>query len=156
MSSQKTDEAPEIMTCAAALERLQPYRVLIVDDDAAVRRALPGVLQSPLVEVETAANLEEAQQALSRGVDLLITDLRLRDREDTDGFELLSWARRHWPSLPVVVLTAYGSSELRAQAIRLGAVDLWFKSLSMSDFVERLRQLGVPVPVIGQTAMEVE
>lgn len=133
------------MTCAAALERLQPYRVLIVDDDASVRSALPAVFQGPQVEVETASTLEEAQEALSCRADLLITDLRLRDREDTDGFELLSWAHRHWPGLPVVVLTAYGSSELRDQAIRLGAVDLWLKSLEMPVFVERIRQLGIPV-----------
>ncbi len=121
------------------------WRVLIVDDDAAVRSALPAVLQGPKVEVETASNLEEARRALSQGADLLITDLRLRDREDTDGFELVSWVHHHWPDLPMIVLTAYGSSDLCTRAKQLGAVDLWLKSLSMADFVERVRQLGIPV-----------
>jgi len=133
------------MNSADLLELRRSWRVLIVDDDAAVRGALPAVLQGPRVEVETASNLVDAHRCLCHGVDLLITDLRLRDREDTDGFELVMWAHSRTPELPVVVLTAHGSSEMRAQAKRLGAVDLWIKTMSMDEIVGRIRSLGIPV-----------
>ena len=133
------------MTCAPALERPHPYRVVIVDDDDAVRRALPSVLQGPWVEVVTASSLEEAKQTLASGADLVITDLRLRNRTDTDGFELVSWLHRTVPGVPVIVLTAYGSKALRTEAIELGAVDLWFKSIDLADLVDRIRKLGIPI-----------
>ncbi len=133
------------MSAATELELRRSWRVLIVDDDAAVRGALPAVLQGPRVEVETASNLIEAHRCLSNGVDLLITDLRLRDRKDTDGLELVAWVHARMPELPVIVLTAHGSSDLRAQAKRLGAVDLWIKTMCINDIVGRIQSLGIPV-----------
>ena len=134
-----------MMTCAAALEHHRLYRMLVVDDDAAIRSALASVLETTWVEVATAASLEEAKRLLSADLDLVITDLRLRDRTDTDGLELVAWIRHHRPQLPVIVLTAYGSSNLRLQAKRLGAVDLWFKSMKMPELLEQLHRLGMPV-----------
>ena len=142
------------MTCAPALERLHPYRVVIVDDDDAVRRALPSVLQGPWVEVATASTLEEAKRMLASGADLVITDLRLRSRTDTDGLELVAWVHRTMPELPVIVLTAYGSKALRTAAIELGAVDLWFKSIDLADLVDRIRELGIPISDLNREEIE--
>ena len=132
------------MNCAAALERTRPFRVLIVDDDEAIRSALPAVLAGPWVEVITAPSLDAAKQILESHLDLVITDLRLRTRDDTDGFELVSWVHERTPEVPIIVLTAYGSAETRAEAIRLGAADLWVKSVGMPVLIDRLRQLGFP------------
>ena len=82
-------------------------KVLIVDDEPAVLFALSEALADRRrgVKVATAANGQEAVAILeSEKVDLVVTDLRM---PEMDGFELLTWLRRGFPHLPVIVMTAF-------------------------------------------------
>jgi CheY-like chemotaxis protein len=49
-----------------------------------------------------------------------------------------------------VVLTAYAGAELRAEALRHGAVELWPKTLPIPELLERLRALGLPLGARGE------
>jgi len=125
---------------------LRVKKVLIVDDDAAVLLGLPAVLESPEVQVATAANLDDAKDVLeSLAVDLVITDLRLRGQTDTDGMELISWVKERHPETEVVLITGFGSRELKDEALRRGATDYWEKSISAPELVARVNSLGIPV-----------
>ena len=124
----------------------RPVRVLVVDDDETVRVAMLDLLSSPSVAVLTADSLPAARETLEREeVDLVITDLRLRGRRDTDGLVLLSWIKRRRPKLPVLLITGLGGSGIDREAERLGAAGCWRKTMPIGDLVGRVRALGVPV-----------
>jgi len=117
-------------------------RVLLVDDDASALETLPAVLATLDLQVEIAASLEEAKAALGRSApDLVITDLRLRGRTDSDGLELISWTRDRHPGTRIALMTAFGSSEVRTEALRRGAADYWEKSIPIADLLRRVRAL---------------
>lgn len=119
-------------------------RVLIVDDDPSVRSGLPPILSSGNVDVRTAESREEAERVLaSLTVDLVITDLCLEGFGDVAGLEFVSRVHERYPGTAVVLLTAFGSEEIRDEALRRGAADYWEKQRSIGELLERLRALGI-------------
>ena len=115
-----------------------PGTVLVVDDDAAVLATLPRLLETRGWRVETAAGLEEAFRRVgSCRFDLVITDLRLGGPPDSSGFRLISRIRADAPETPVVLLTSYDAPEIRAEALRRGAVEVWHKALGPAEIVAR-------------------
>lgn len=119
--------------------------LLVVDDDPSVRAGLPRILASSAVEVETVESLAEARQALqAEPVDLVLCDLCLAGSSDTGGLELISWVKERHPEIPVLLMTAFGSEEVRAEALRRGAAGYWEKGGFIPELVEKIRALGVP------------
>lgn len=104
-------------------------RVLVVDDDAAVRFTLEEVMQARGYEVrafaEASAALEDLEEA-----DLLITDLAM---PGMDGMELLSRAHAVAPRLPVVMVTARGSERMAVEAMRAGAYHYLTKPFDLDE-----------------------
>lgn len=126
---------------AGAVDR---KRVLIVDDDPSVRSGLPPILSSENVDVRTAESMEEAERVLaSLDVDLVITDLCLEGFGDVAGLELVSRVHERYPGTAVVLLTAFGSEEIRDEALRRGAADYWEKQRPIGELLGRLRALGI-------------
>lgn len=110
--------------------------VLVVDDEPTVLFALSEGLgdKKKGLKVATASNGQEAVALLeSERVDLVLTDLRM---PDMDGFELLTYIRRNYANLPVIIMTALGSSETDR---RLGA-DSGFEILTKPFNVPALKQ----------------
>ncbi len=96
-------------------------RLLIVDDQAPMRRVLSSVLEEDGHEVVAAGGVAEARRALATGLfDLVITDQKMPDGE---GLDLLEKVHETDPVLPVVVLTAFATVELAVDAMRRGAFD---------------------------------
>jgi len=96
-------------------------RVLIVDDENAMRLALKALLGKEGYEVETAASGEEAIGRIQPGsFHLIITDLSMRG---VTGMQVLEHARRVDTDCAVIMITAYGSEKIAVQAMKLGAVD---------------------------------
>lgn len=126
------------------------WRLVVVDDEPSVRDTLAALLACDNVLVSTAADRPAAERLLAAGdVDLLLTDLRLGGRDDSSGLGLIRELRARHPHALGIVLTAYASEPLRAEARRLGAVDLWSKSLAIPALLERLRALGLPLVAHG-------
>lgn len=97
-------------------------RILLVDDEANLRRLVSLLLKEEGHSVAEAGSLAEAKGRLDRDIpDLVITDQKLGDGE---GLDLLEAARRADESVPVLMLSAYASVELAVQAMRLGAFDV--------------------------------
>jgi NtrC-family two-component system response regulator AlgB len=95
--------------------------LLLIDDEASLRRTVRLTLESMGHRVTEAASGEQAQQLLQgRRFDLAFLDLRL-GREQ--GLELLPVLKREAPDLPVVVMTAYASIDSAVKAMRSGALD---------------------------------
>jgi two-component system, NtrC family, response regulator AtoC len=103
-------------------EKLASARILVVDDERLVRWAVGETLRSQGYEIVEAADAESARRAiLSDAPDLVLLDLRL---PDSDDLGLVFFIRAHVPQTPVVLMTAFGTSEILAQAMALGVVIL--------------------------------
>ena len=104
-------------------------RILVVDNEAKMRRILELSLKNMGHHVEQAADGEEALAAIERGVfDLVLTDLRM---PRLDGIGLLNALRERKVEVPVIVLTAYGTIETAVTAMKLGAVDYIIRPFEM-------------------------
>jgi len=98
-----------------------PGRVLIVDDEMAMRLALKGLLAREGYEVETADSGESAMRVIEpERFHVVITDLSMRG---ASGMDVLAHARQVDPDLGVIMITAFGSVKIAVQAMKLGAFD---------------------------------
>jgi DNA-binding NtrC family response regulator len=96
-------------------------RVLVADDERAVRSALQVNLSKAGYDVTVVASAEEAVEALrAAAFDLLLTDVTM---PGMSGMELLTHTRTHWPELRVVVMTGGGSVRDAVDAMKAGASD---------------------------------
>ena len=112
-------------------------RLLVVDDEPQLLRALVLNLASRGYEVTTAARADVALAQI-RGLppDLLLLDLGL---PDLDGIEVIREVRERVPALPIVVLTARSGSHDKVTALDLGAVDYITKPFDMNELIARVR-----------------
>ena len=100
---------------------MSQQRVLVVDDEASMRRVLEIMLQKMGHETRAARNGQEALAlAQQESFDLVLTDLRM---PEMDGLALLDALRTQKVEAPVILLTAYGTVESAVQAMKLGAYD---------------------------------
>ena len=103
---------------------------LIVDDERDIRELLTLTLGRMGLRIDTAANLGEAREHLSRGsYDLCFTDMNL---PDGNGIELVGEITRLYPRTPVAMITAFGNVELAVEALKAGAFDFVSKPVDIS------------------------
>lgn len=111
-------------------------RVLIVDDEAAIRNFLVRVLQLDGYEVTAACDGREALEKLeSAAFDVLLTDIKM-DR--LDGVELLRVAKEHYPDLAVILLTGHATVLSAIAALRQGAHDYLLKPAKNEDILSTI------------------
>jgi len=111
-------------------------RVLVVDDDAAIRRTLQISLRASGYDVLIAADGRTALQACREDdPQVLLLDLGL---PDLSGFDVLR-SLREWSQLPVIVLSARHGSSDKVEALDLGADDYVTKPFGMDELLARLR-----------------
>ena len=109
-------------------------KVLVVDDEEAMRTVLESRLGSWGLEVVSTADLAAAERTLVKlRPEIVVTDVML---PDGSGVDLLDRLRRHELDVPVVLITAHGSVELAVEAMKKGALDFLTKPL---DY-DRLRR----------------
>ncbi|MGK4000908.1 sigma-54-dependent transcriptional regulator [Sorangium sp. So ce1024] len=102
-------------------EKKQSSRVLVVDDEASARSGLEKLLRQEGYAVDAAGDGAEALEiAAERPPDVVVTDLKM---PKMDGMALLGKLREQDPSLPVLVVTAFGDVTSAVQAMRAGAED---------------------------------
>src|SRR4030043_1348064 len=112
------------------------HSILIIDDEANLRRSLGLILQRAGYSVITAANAGEALQLLQTGsYDLAFLDLRL---PDINGIELLPQIKELYPEMPVLILTAHATLDSAIEAVRRGARDYLIKPIDPPQILERV------------------
>ena len=100
---------------------MKSRQILVVDDEAKMRRVLEIMLQKMGHKVLTAGNGLEALALFGKEVvDLVITDLRMAEM---DGLELLQRIREGGADMPVMVITAHGTIDTAVAAMKHGACD---------------------------------
>ncbi len=111
-------------------------RVLVIDDEAPILRALRINLTARAYEVSTAADGASGLAAMARErPDVLILDLGL---PDMDGTEVIRGVRG-WTSTPIIVLSAWGQESQKVAALDAGADDYVTKPFGMDELLARLR-----------------
>ncbi|NGY05976.1 sigma-54-dependent transcriptional regulator [Solimonas terrae] len=113
--------------------------VLIVDDEAGMRRVLEIMLARMNFKTWSAADGNEAFALLqTQSFDLVVTDLRM---PGMDGVELLRKLRDAGLSLPVIMMTAHGSIESAIEAMRLGACDYLLRPFDVETLELAMRRV---------------
>ena len=122
-------------------------RVLVVDDEEAVRDLIVKTLTMADYEVNSAADGQSALDALKdTDFDLLITDLRM---PGMDGLTVIRQARRLSPSLPIIIITGYSTEASAIEAINLGVCGYLTKPFRLPRILSvAARALGEPTPAV--------
>jgi len=102
-------------------------RILVVEDEDKLRRVIELQLLGEEYEVVPVGSAEEAVRKIE-GVDLVLTDLKM---PGMDGLTLLEKITKESPSIPVIVMTAFGNVETAVEAMKRGAVDFLQKPFSL-------------------------
>jgi DNA-binding NtrC family response regulator len=109
----------------------QAVNILLVDDDRSLRKMLTFVLTKEGYRVEEAVNGVDALKKLKgRSFDLVISDIRM---PDLNGIELLKKIKTHDQDLPVIMITAYATTNDAIEAMKLGAEDYIMKPFSLDE-----------------------
>ena len=112
--------------------------VLVIDDEAQIRKFLDIGLRAEGYEVVLAANAEEGlAKAATRSPDLVILDIGLPDRE---GHEVLKELRQ-WTQVPVLMLSVRDAESEKVRALDAGANDYVTKPFGIQELMARLRAL---------------
>jgi DNA-binding response OmpR family regulator len=110
--------------------------ILVIEDDAAIRRGIVDALRFAHYETLEADNgTKGLDMALKRQFDLLLLDLVL---PGPDGLEILAQVRAVRPTLPVIVLTARGAESDRLKGLGGGADDYVVKPFSIKELLARV------------------
>ena len=130
-------------------------KVLVVDDEPALARALAINLRAHGWEVVTAADGRSAlEAAATEHPDVVLLDLGL---PDIDGTEVLA-GLRGWTKVPIVVLSARQHGEDKVEALDLGADDYVTKPFAMNELLARLRaavRRGAAASVGSESSIQV-
>ena len=122
----------------AVLRGTVSMNILIVDDEPSIRETCAEVARQAGMKAIAVASAEEALEVLENSaVDIVLTDLML---QQTNGLDLLRRVHDTSPTLPVIVLTQYGTIDSAVAATRLGAVDYVTKPFRIEELRSRLER----------------
>ena len=118
--------------------------LILVDDDAPLRRSLQRALERRGFQVHAVDSLKAgANLAHSVKPEYAVIELRL---EDGSGIELLKRLRELYPKVRVVILTGYGNIATAVVAVKAGAVDYLAKPADADDVINALLATGTTLP----------
>ena len=115
-------------------------RILVIEDDHAIRRGLVDALRFEAFHVAEASTTKTGLElALTLETDLILLDLLLPGEPAGGGLTILQKTRAARPTLPVIILTARGDESDRVKGLQLGADDYVVKPFSIKELIARVR-----------------
>ncbi len=112
--------------------------ILIIDDDDQLRKSFEKLLAEEGYTVESAASGEAGVKSVrEKSPDLVILDMRL---PGMNGFETFKVINEIEPKLPVIIMTAYGTTETAIEATKMGAFDYLLKPFDIPDMLAVIGQ----------------
>lgn len=114
-------------------------KILIIEDEVMVLKAIEFKLKKEGFEIDTAADGKTALELLSKGVyDCILTDIMI---PFFSGLELINYVRNDLnSSIPIIVLSALGQEQSIMEAFKLGANDYMTKPFSPNELIIRINK----------------
>lgn len=113
--------------------------ILIVDDQEGIRLLLEELFQREGYHTIAAKNGEAALHLMQeKRSDCILLDMKLPGR---DGLEVLERLKKKWPSIPVIMMTAYEDLELIEQASQIGAEKYFMKPFDVFEVLDAVRSV---------------
>ncbi len=124
-------------------------RILIVDDEEQILRVLDrAIRQNIAAEVVTALTATQAESVIRDSfVDVVLADLRLTDKNGSEGLQLLGYVKDQSPKTRIVIMTGYGSPEIEKESYSKGAAYYVEKPIDVRALIDHLLILGVASPI---------
>ena len=114
---------------------MQP-RILLIEDDLSTASALKKVLQAEGYGVDLAERGDDGlTQATTRSFDLVLTDLRL---PGLSGLELAARLHAAKPKLPIIMMTAHGTTDTAIEATKLGVYEYLVKPFEADELLDQV------------------
>jgi two-component system response regulator PilR (NtrC family) len=118
---------------------MSAVRILVVDDDESILEFLTMILEGAGFAVETADHGQKAVDIVAAdGLSAVLLDYMMPDQ---NGLEVAAKLRDIHPAMPVFIVTAYDSPELRREAAKHGVCDVIGKPFQPEELVEKLRNV---------------
>src|SRR5947207_645972 len=128
-------------------------KVLVVDDEANLRKVLAAMLRKSGYEVSVAQDGEQGLADFEKnGADIVVTDLVM---QKVGGMEILKTINASRPDVPVIIITAHGTVDSAVEASKLGAFDYITKPLDQTEihavtgtlFLDEIAEIPVEMQV---------
>jgi len=120
---------------------MKKIKILILDDDSAIRNELSEFLESKGFEIYKASKPSEAELLLNQTeIDIAIIDVKLPEK---DGIETLKDIRQKHPEIEFIIISGHGDMEMVIQAMRAGAGNFFlkpFRSIDVENAIERTQR----------------
>jgi two-component system response regulator PilR (NtrC family) len=119
------------------LEDDRVSRILVIDDESSMRQLLEIALGKEGYRITAADSGHKAEELLEKeAFDLIVSDIRM---PDMSGVEVLRHVKKVSPETPVIMITAYASTETAVEALRLGAYDYITKPFKIEELKNTIR-----------------
>ncbi|MEW6446860.1 MAG: sigma-54 dependent transcriptional regulator [Bacillota bacterium] len=114
-------------------------RILVVDDEESVCQMLKDLLEAEGYEVFVALHASQALELLygDKEINAVLVDVRM---PDIDGLEFFTRVKREGYTVPVIIMTAYGTTDTAIQAMKLGAFDYVLKPFNIEELLLTLQK----------------
>ena len=117
---------------------MNKYMILVVEDDAAIRKLIVTTLETQGYRYKTAVSGKEAlMEAATHNPDILLLDLGL---PDLDGVDIIRKIRT-WSTMPIIVVSARSEDSDKIEALDAGADDYLTKPFAMQELLARIRAM---------------
>ena len=114
-------------------------RIMIIEDDEEMRSLMKDFFEEEGFETDSASNGVDGLRILSKDhFDLVITDIRM---PGLTGLDILPRIRRLKPETPIIVITAYGSNDVRRRSLERGATTYLEKPIHLSKLRTVIREM---------------
>ncbi len=135
--------ANQALTTSDTVPPVSRQRVLVVDDETSILFAYSKLLGSQGYCVDTCENFSDAIALIGTFTYLsVISDMRLEGTGNEDGIKLMHFTREMQPEARIIVVTGYGTAELKNEVKRLGAAYYFEKPICPSIIMTALQTLG--------------
>ena len=128
-------------------------KILNIDDERSIRRALGEILQFEGYEVSEAEDGNQGIEVCKNGAfDLVFCDIKMPGK---DGMEVLAEIHPLFPELPIVMISGHGTIETAVEAIKKGAFDFIEKPLDLNRILVTIRNANERVSLVEQTTLRI-
>ncbi len=116
-----------------------PHKLLVVDDDIVLQYLLEEFFRQYDLEISCLSNGTEIQKHLRyQQPDIIVLDIIMPGK---NGLYWLAWLQKHYPQIPVVILSAQSKADERLQGLELGAIDYLTKPFHPKELLIRVRRI---------------